>query len=152
MRRSPSPNDSRRCAVTRARVWPGVITWRSKSGRRPKKASIGVKRSVCCEVTQVRTANPGAAASAWTSGASLMASGRVPMTTSTCTESLLGGQCVPLAGDLLVQGGRVLPTLLPPELGGDLPLAVGRVTVHLGQPATALGVMSEVVNPDRVTD
>src|SRR5205814_3595585 len=69
--------------ATEVGVCPGFIRSRSRSGRTSKSARAESSRSRCCAVAQTIVSNPGSARSRSTTGAILMASGRVPTTTRT---------------------------------------------------------------------
>ena len=78
------------------RVCRGVMMSRSQSGFRSKTSSTLSSISRCWAVTQQMEETPGLAASSFTSGAILMASGRVPKTLimrrfSICRQASLGG-------------------------------------------------------------
>ena len=63
--------------------WPWTMMSRSWSGRRSKVRSIWSSISRCCPVTQVRTSIPAVSDNARTTGITLIASGRVPITART---------------------------------------------------------------------
>src|SRR6185295_12468552 len=68
-------------AVSSARVWFGFISARSKAGRMAKSSRTASSNSLCWRVTHTSTAAaPGERWSAASTGASLIASGRVPIT------------------------------------------------------------------------
>ena len=81
---STRSSQARTRPVKSPNFWSGRITSRSCAGARPKNSSIGASISRCWEVVHSTQANSRRRRfSSSTTGASLMASGRVPSTTST---------------------------------------------------------------------